>query len=50
MKISQEVRDVAKQAQQQEFEKEKGMKDMADAFNQSGAQLYHKADSKVELP
>ena len=50
MKISQEVRDVAKQAQQQEFEKEKGMKEMADAFNQSGAQLYHKADSKVELP
>ncbi len=50
MKISQEVRDVAKQTQQQEFEKEKGMKEMADAFNQSGAQLYHKADSKVELP
>lgn len=50
MKISQEVRDVAKQAEQQEFEKEKGMKDMADAFNQSGAQLYHSADSKVELP
>ena len=50
MKISQEVRDVAKQTQQQEFEKEKGMKDMADAFNQSGAELYHTADSKVELP
>ena len=50
MKISQEVRDVAKQAQQQEFEKEKGMKEMAQAFNQSGAELYHTADSKVELP
>ncbi len=50
MKISQEVRDVAKQAETQELEKEKGMKDMADAFNQSGAQLYHTADSKVELP
>jgi phosphomethylpyrimidine synthase len=49
MKISQEVRDVAKQAETQELEKEKGMKDMADAFNQSGAQLYHTADSKVEL-
>ena len=50
MKISQEVRDVAKQAEQQEFEKEKGMKEMAQAFNQSGAELYHTADSKVELP
>ena len=50
MKISQEVRDVAKQAEQQKFEKEKGMKEMAQAFNQSGAELYHTADSKVELP
>ena len=50
MKISQEVRDVAKKAEQQEFEKEKGMKEMAQAFNQSGAELYHTADSKVELP
>ncbi len=50
MKISQEVRDVAKQAEQKEFEKEKGMKEMAQAFNQSGAELYHTADSKVELP
>ena len=50
MKISQEVRDVAKQTEQQEFEKEKGMKDMAQAFNHSGAELYHTADSKVELP
>ncbi|WP_429929582.1 phosphomethylpyrimidine synthase ThiC [Alteromonas macleodii] len=49
MKISQEVRDVAKQAEQQEFEKEKGMKEMAQVFNQSGAELYHTADSKVEL-
>ena len=56
MKISQEVRDVAKQAenlapaQAAEKEKEKGMKDMANAFNKSGAELYHTADSKVELP
>ncbi len=73
MKISQEVRDVANQAEQALGEnaqntkgdggqtgkdlqqeslryKNKGMKDMADAFNQSGAQLYHTADSKVELP
>ena len=58
MKISQEVRDVAKQAENQahaqalgkEEEKEKGMKDMANAFNRSGAELYHTADSKVELP
>ncbi|AGP76552.1 phosphomethylpyrimidine synthase ThiC [Alteromonas mediterranea 615] len=26
------------------------MKDMANAFNKSGAELYHTADSKVELP
>ena len=52
MKISQEVRDVAKQAEHHahEEEKEKGMKDMANAFNESGAELYHTADSKVELP
>ena len=56
MKISQEVRDVAKQAenlapaQAAGKEKEKGMKDMANAFNKSGAELYHTADSKVELP
>ncbi|APD88434.1 phosphomethylpyrimidine synthase ThiC [Alteromonas mediterranea] len=56
MKISQEVRDVAKQAenlapaQAAEKEKEKGMEDMANAFNKSGAELYHTADSKVELP
>jgi phosphomethylpyrimidine synthase len=42
MKISQEVRDVAKESQ--------GMQDMAKAFNASGAELYHGADSKVELP
>ena len=47
MKISQEVRDVAKQAEQ---DKAQGMKEMADAFNQTGAQLYHSADSKVEMP
>lgn len=52
MKISQEVRDVAKQAEHHahEEEKKKGMKDMANAFNESGAELYHTADSKVELP
>ncbi len=52
MKISQEVRDVAKRAEHHahEEEKEKGMKDMANAFNESGAELYHTADSKVELP
>ena len=44
MKISQEVREVAKQ------EKQQGMKDMATAFNESGAELYHAADSSVELP
>ena len=47
MKRSQEVRDVAKQAEQ---DKAQGMKEMADAFNQTGAQLYHSADSKVEMP
>ena len=47
MKISQEVRDVAKQAEQ---DKAQGMKEMADAFNQTGAQLYHSAHSKVEMP
>lgn len=47
MKISQEVRDVAKQAEQ---DKAQGMKEMADAFNQTGAQLYYSADSKVEMP
>ena len=46
MKISQEVRDVAKQAEQ----KNQGMQDMAKAFNRSGAELYHSTDSKVELP
>lgn len=46
MKISQEVRDVAKQAE----EKQQGMQDMANAFNQSGAELYHSADSKVQVP
>jgi len=55
MKISQEVRDVANQAENAQREqaqqnKSQGMKEMADAFNQSGAQLYHTADSKVELP
>lgn len=52
MKISQEVRHVAKQAEHHahEEEKKKGMKDMANAFNESGAELYHTADSKVELP
>ncbi len=44
MKISQEVRDVAKANQ------EKGMQDMATAFNESGAALYHGADTKVQLP
>lgn len=44
MKISQEVRDVAKANQ------EKGMQDMATAFNKSGAALYHGADTKVQLP
>lgn len=44
MKISQEVRDVAKANQ------EKGMQDMATAFNNSGAALYHGADTKVQLP
>lgn len=46
MKISQEVRDVAKQAER----KNQGMQDMAKAFNHSGAELYHSTDSKVELP
>ena len=46
MKISQEVREVAKQEKQ----KQQGMKDMATAFNESGAELYHAADSHVELP
>ncbi|WDT86279.1 phosphomethylpyrimidine synthase ThiC [Alteromonas sp. 009811495] len=46
MKISQEVRDVAKQAE----EKQQGMQNMAKAFNQSGAALYHAADTKVNLP
>lgn len=46
MKISQEVRDVAKQAEQ----KSQGMQDMAKAFNRSGAELYHSTDSKVKLP
>ncbi|WP_247670489.1 phosphomethylpyrimidine synthase ThiC [Alteromonas sp. MMG017] len=49
MKISQEVRDVAK-ANQDAAQQEKGMQDMATAFNNSGAALYHKADSKVQLP
>ncbi|WOI37443.1 phosphomethylpyrimidine synthase ThiC [Alteromonas sp. CI.11.F.A3] len=49
MKISQEVRDVAK-ANQEAAQQEKGMQDMATAFNNSGAALYHKADSKVQLP
>jgi len=51
MKISQEVRDVAKKSEaEQEALKHQGMKDMANAFNASGAALYHSADSKVELP
>ena len=45
MKISQEVRDVAKQT-----EKDKGMQEMASAFNKTGAELYHTADSKVGMP
>ncbi|MEC8376810.1 MAG: phosphomethylpyrimidine synthase ThiC, partial [Pseudomonadota bacterium] len=71
MKISQEVRDVAKEslakenqtkqeiakqtdakqnAAEQAQVKSQGMQDMAKAFNASGAELYHSADSKVELP
>ncbi|NDV90451.1 phosphomethylpyrimidine synthase ThiC [Alteromonas sp. 345S023] len=48
MKISQEVRDVARQTQLQQ--QAEGMQDMAKAFNQTGAELYHSADRKVELP
>lgn len=44
MKISQEVRDVAKANQ------EAAQQDMATAFNKSGAALYHGADTKVQLP
>jgi phosphomethylpyrimidine synthase len=59
MKISQEVRDVAKANQeaaqqdsalQEKALQEKGMQDMATAFNKSGAALYHGADTKVQLP
>ncbi|MBO7921896.1 phosphomethylpyrimidine synthase ThiC [Alteromonas sp. K632G] len=59
MKISQEVRDVAKANQeaaqqdsalQEKALQEKGMQDMATAFNNSGAALYHGADTKVQLP
>ncbi|WP_258544441.1 phosphomethylpyrimidine synthase ThiC [Alteromonas lipotrueae] len=59
MKISQEVRDVAKANQeaaqqdsalQEKALQEKGMQDMATAFNNSGAVLYHGADTKVQLP
>ncbi|WP_246604288.1 phosphomethylpyrimidine synthase ThiC [Alteromonas lipotrueae] len=59
MKISQEVRDVAKanqkaaqqdNARQEKALQEKGMQDMATAFNNSGAVLYHGADTKVQLP
>lgn len=47
MKISQEVREVAKK-ETLEAQKE-GMKDMAKAFNDSGAELYHGADKSVGL-
>ena len=47
MKISQEVREVAKK-ETLEAQKE-GMKDMAKAFNESGAELYHDADKSVGL-
>ena len=56
MKISQEVREVAKksakeQAKQEALEvqqeKMQGMQDMAKAFNESGAELYHSADKTV---
>ncbi|APE06391.1 phosphomethylpyrimidine synthase ThiC [Alteromonas sp. MB-3u-76] len=47
MKISQEVREVAKK-ETLEAQKE-GMKDMAKAFNESGAELYHGADKSVGL-
>jgi phosphomethylpyrimidine synthase len=76
MKISQEVRGVARENQAKENQvrenqakqdvaeqteakqnaaehaqvKNQGMQDMAKAFNASGAELYHSADSKVELP
>ena len=59
MKISQEVRDVAKANQeaaqqdsalQEKALQEKGMQDMATAFSKSGAALYHGADTKVQLP
>ena len=59
MKISQEVRDVAKANQeaaqqdsalQEKALQEKGMQDMATAFNNSGAARYHGADTKVQLP
>ena len=51
MKISQEVRDVAKQNDAEHAQvKDEGMQEMAKAFNASGAELYHSADSKVELP
>jgi len=54
MKISQEVRDVAKANQEADLQvkaqQEKGMQDMATAFNRSGAALYHGADTKVQLP
>lgn len=47
MKISQEVREVAKK-ETLEAQKE-GMRDMAKAFNDSGAELYHGADKSVGL-
>lgn len=47
MKISQEVRDVAKQKEKQKAD---GMQDMAKAFNDTGAELYHAVDTKVDMP
>lgn len=47
MKISQEVREVAKK-ETLEAQKE-GMKEMAKAFNDSGAELYHGAEKSVGL-
>jgi phosphomethylpyrimidine synthase len=56
MKISQEVRQVAKESATETAKKEaieaqnkktQGMQDMARAFNESGAELYHSADKTV---